>query len=134
MSLLSMAALNLDSTDADAFGTACNNVLIQYCQTFFQVDEGSTPTTVVYNQADVGSPPVGYDASFQPKISAPCSIVEYGSGGIVSNGADMAQFPLCHVAELPRTDVHAVQDARPVLPSSSPSEGRRSGRRSPRVA
>jgi len=61
---------------------------------FFQVDEGSTPTTVVYNQADVGSLPVGYDASFQPKIPAPCSIVEYGYGGIVSNGADMLQFLL----------------------------------------
>ena len=94
MSLVSMAALNLNSTDSDAFGTQYNNALIQYCQTFGVDAAGSTPTTIVYNQADTGTLPVGYDKTFQQKIAPPCSIVEYGSGGIVSCGADMLQFLL----------------------------------------
>jgi hypothetical protein len=94
MSLVSMAALNLDSTDTDAFGTAYNNALIQYCQMFGVDPTGSSPTTIVYNQVDTGSLPIGYDTSFQQKIAPPCSIVEYGSGGVVSTGADMLNFLL----------------------------------------
>lgn len=93
MSLVSMAALNLDSLDTEAFGTAFNNALIQYCQTF-GVDTGSTPTTQVYSQVDTGPLPVGYDSSYQEKNAPPCSIVEYGSGGVVSTGADMLKFLL----------------------------------------
>lgn len=93
MSLLSMAALNLDSTDTTGFGTAYNNALTRYCQTF-GVDTGSTPTTVVYDAMDTTTLPVGYDSSYQQKIGEPCSVVEYGSGGVVSTGADMLQFLL----------------------------------------
>ena len=90
-SLLSMAALGLDNTDTDAFGISYNNALIDYCQTF-GVDGGSTPTTLVYNQVDASTLPLGYDDDFKPSTAQPCSIVEYGSGGIVSNGNDMLQF------------------------------------------
>jgi beta-lactamase class C len=93
MSLVSMAALNLNSTDTAAFGSVYNNALIQYCKTF-GVDTGSTATTAVYDAMDTTTLPIGYDSSYQQKVAAPCSVVEYGSGGVVSNGADMLQFLL----------------------------------------
>ena len=93
MALLSMAALGIDSTDTEAFGTAYNDQLISYCQTTCGVDPvNSTPTTVVYDQIDAASLPAGYDHAYQQKTKPPCSIVKYGSGGIVSNGDDMLKF------------------------------------------
>lgn len=101
MSLVSMAALNLDSTDTADFTTSFNNALIQYCR-MFGVDTGSSPTTVVYNQMNDKLLPIGYDSSFGQKIGQPCNIPEYGSGGIVSNGSDMLQFLLyCMSANYP---------------------------------
>ncbi len=92
VSLLSMAALGLDNTDTNAFGNAYNTQLIKYCQTYVGTDKGSPPTTLVYNQADIGSLPIGYDSNFKQWTLPPCSIVEYGSGGIVSCGNDMLTF------------------------------------------
>jgi beta-lactamase class C len=91
MSLVAMAALNLDSTDTDAFVSAFNAKLIEYCRTF-GVDQGSSPSTMVYSEVDTNNLPVGYDKDFQSKVQPPCSMVEYGSGGIVSTGNDMLQF------------------------------------------
>ena len=56
----------------------------------------------MYSEVDTNNLPVGYDKDFQSKIRPPCSMVEYGSGGIVSTGNDMLQFLLyCMSASYP---------------------------------
>lgn len=92
MSLVSMAALKLDSLNTDDFAVAYNNALIQYCQTFGVDPSGSTPTTLVYNQFDTQTLPVGYDKDYAEKVGYPCPVLEYGSGGIVSTPSDMLLF------------------------------------------
>lgn len=94
MSLVAMAALQLDSLDTDAFATSFNNALIKYCQTYGVDPSGSTPTTLVYNQSDTQALPVGYNKDYVEKVGYPCPVLEYGSGGIVSTPSDMLAFLL----------------------------------------
>ena len=92
MSLVAMAALKLNSLDTDGFAAAYNTALVQYCQTFGVDPSGSTPTTLVYSACDTHALPVGYDSTWGAQTGAPCPIVEYGSGGIVSTPLDMLNF------------------------------------------
>jgi beta-lactamase class C len=94
MSLVAMAALNLDSLDTEAFATAYNNALIQYCQIYGVDPSGSTPTTVIYDPRHAQALPIGYDKDYAEKVRDPCPVPEYGSGGIVSTPSDMLQFLL----------------------------------------
>jgi hypothetical protein len=107
MSLASMAGLGVyPGMTNDEFAQAYNDQLINYCQTF-NVDTGNTPTTVVYNQIDTTTLPIGYDKSYSKDIAEPCFIPEYGSGGIVGNGSNMLQFLLqC----MPKNYPYTLQD------------------------
>lgn len=91
-SLAAMAAVKLDSLDDGDFETAYNNALIQYCRLFDVDQPGWTVTTLVYGQADAQTLPVGYNKSYQQAIAPPCTIPEYGAGGIVSTPSDMLRF------------------------------------------
>jgi beta-lactamase class C len=97
MSLLAMAAVELDNLDTAAFAASFNAALINYCQQF-GVDMGTTATTAVYGPAFADALPVGFDKNFGPTVKPPCSQVEYGSGGIVSNGSDMLKFLLYNMS------------------------------------
>ena len=94
MSLVSMAALQLDSLDTEAFATSFNNALIKYCRTYGVDPSGSTPTTLIYNQSDMQALPIGYNKDYVEKVGYPCPVLEYGSGGIVSTPSDMLAFLL----------------------------------------
>jgi hypothetical protein len=56
---------------------------------------------------------------------APCNEVEYGSGGIVSNGSDMLNFLLYNMSPKYPASLHKVQSGLPAVcnPSSSPQVG-----------
>lgn len=94
MSLVAMAALQLDSLDTAAFASALNNALILYCQAYGVDPPGTTPTTSVYNHANTQALPIGYNKSYAQATGDPCPVVEYGSGGIVSTPSDMLAFLL----------------------------------------
>lgn len=98
VALLSMAALKLDSTDTENFGKTYNAALIEYCQTFGVDPAGRSATTLVYNQMEVGTLPVGYDHSFNEKVAPPCNVAGYGAGGVVSCAADMLKFLLYNMS------------------------------------
>lgn len=94
MSVASIAALNLQHGTPDLeFSDELNGQLINYCKTF-GVDTNSL-TTMLYNQINPNGLPSGYtvkDGQYTLDLSDPCSIVEYGSGGVVSTGDDMMAF------------------------------------------
>jgi beta-lactamase class C len=98
-SLLSMAALRVDRTDTPTFVSQYDKRLRQFCSKF------GAPSTGVF-QPDIKTRlPVGYTrrlASLPAHSSyRPCNLPEFGSGGIVSNGADMLRYLLYNMGRLP---------------------------------
>jgi CubicO group peptidase (beta-lactamase class C family) len=88
--LLSMAAVKLGSTDTQEFVRTYNESLVKFCNGF------SATNTQVFRFDLKPRLPMGYTDSFAPLPSRrnyqPSHEAGYGSGGIVSNGADMMQF------------------------------------------
>jgi CubicO group peptidase (beta-lactamase class C family) len=98
-SLLSMAALKLDHTDMGQFARAYNNALVRFCNRF-----GAGGTRVF--RSDIKPRlPMGYSKTFSPLPASasyqPTSDAGCGSGGIVSNGADMMRYLLYNMGRLP---------------------------------
>ncbi|MPZ37457.1 MAG: serine hydrolase [Rhizobiales bacterium] len=98
-SLLSMAALRIDSTNTDAFVTQYDKRLKQFCAKF------DAPNTAVFHANMKPRLPVGYTRRFVAlparSLYRPCNLPGYGSGGIVSNGADMLRYLLYNMGRLP---------------------------------
>jgi beta-lactamase class C len=98
-SLLGMAALRLNSHDTQAFARAYNEKLVKFCGGFSATD------TQVFHADLKPRLPMGYTAKFVSLPSSrnyqPSREAGYGSGGIVSNGADMMQFLLYNMGRLP---------------------------------
>jgi CubicO group peptidase (beta-lactamase class C family) len=97
--LSSMAALKLDHTDMREFARAYNAALVRYCNGF-----GARQTEVF--QPDIKPRlPMGYNKAFTPLPASasyqPTSDAGCGSGGIVSNGADMMRYLLYNMGRLP---------------------------------
>jgi CubicO group peptidase (beta-lactamase class C family) len=98
-SLLGMATVKLASLDAEAYVDSYNAELAKFCRGF-----GATNTQVFHPRLKPHLP-TGYtrrfvslpaDSNYQPARDA-----GYGSGGIVSTGADMMQFLLYNMGRLP---------------------------------
>ena len=91
-SLLSMASLKIDSTDTDAFVAAYDRYLKQFCAGF------GASGTVVFHPGLKPRLPIGYTQRLAPLAAGndyqPSNAPGYGSGGIVSNGADMLRYLL----------------------------------------
>lgn len=97
--LLSMAALRIDNTDTEAFVDEYDKRLKQLCSKF------EAPNTAVF-RADLKSRlPIGYNRRLMPlpadSLYRPSHPPGYGSGGIVSNGADMLRYLLYNMGRLP---------------------------------
>ena len=99
-SLLSMASLGIDSTDTDAFVAAYGGHLKQFCAGF------GAPDTAVFRPNMKPRLPIGYTKSLTPLAGGndyqPSNAPGYGSGGIVSNGADMLRYLLYNMGRLPQ--------------------------------
>lgn len=98
-SLLSMASLRIDSLDTDAFVGEYNRRLGQFCSKF------GAPETAVF-QADMKPRlPIGYTRRLMALPAndpyRPSNPPGYGSGGIVSTGADMLRYLLYNMGCLP---------------------------------
>jgi beta-lactamase class C len=98
-SLLGMAAVGLDGTDTQAFVRAYDQSLVKYGRGF-----GATGTRVF--QPDLKPKlPKGFTKQFAVLAPAndysPTREAGSGSGGIVSNGADMMRFLLYSMGRLP---------------------------------
>lgn len=98
-SLLSMAMLRTDSTDTNAFVAQYDQRLKQFCSMF------GASSTGVFQPEVKPRLPVGHTRRLEalPARSSylPCSLPEFGSGGIVSNGADMLRYLLYNMGRLP---------------------------------
>jgi len=99
-SLLSMASLGIDSTDTDALVAAYDRRLKQFCSGF------GAPNTTVFRPGMKPRLPLGYTARLAPLAAGndyqPSNPPGYGSGGIVSNGADMLRYLLYNMGRLPQ--------------------------------
>jgi beta-lactamase class C len=97
--LLSMAALRIDNTNTDAFVAAYDKRLKQFCAGF------GAPSTSVFHAEMKPRLPIGYDRRLAPlpvgSPYRPSNPPGYGSGGIVSNGADMLRYLLYNMGRLP---------------------------------
>jgi CubicO group peptidase (beta-lactamase class C family) len=98
-SLLGMATVKLASLDADAYVDSYNAELGKFCRGF------SANNTQVFHPDLKPRLPMGYTRRFSslPPGSnyQPARDAGYGSGGIVSTGADMMQFLLYNMGRLP---------------------------------
>ena len=98
-SLLGMAAVRLNSHDTPAFARTYNEKLVRFCGGFSATD------TQVFHADVKPRLPMGYTAKFVALPASrnyqPSREAGYGSGGIVSNGADMMQFLLHNMGRLP---------------------------------
>ena len=98
-SLLGMAALRIDSTDTNAVVAQYNKRLKQFCSKF------AAPSTGVFQANMKTRLPIGYTRRLVPLPARssylPCSPPQFGSGGIVSNGADMLRYLLYNMGRLP---------------------------------
>lgn len=98
-SLLSMAALRLDSMDTDAYVAHYNKRLKQFCSKF------DAPNTEGFHPGMKPHLPIGYTRRLVPLPARsnyrPSEPTRYGSGGIVSNGADMMRYLLYSMGRLP---------------------------------
>ena len=98
-SLLAMAAVKLANTDTQAFARTYNDKLVQFCRGF------SATGTQVFRPEIKPRLPMGYTRTFAALPPShnyqPTREPGYGSGGIVSNGADMMQFLLYNMGRLP---------------------------------
>jgi beta-lactamase class C len=98
-SLLSMAALRIDGTDTSTFVAQYDKRLRQFCSKL------GAPSTGVFHPDIKTRLPVGYTRRLVslPAHSSylPCNLPEFGSGGIVSNGADMLRYLLYNMGRLP---------------------------------
>ncbi|WP_374991440.1 serine hydrolase domain-containing protein [Bradyrhizobium sp. LHD-71] len=97
--LLSMATVKLDSTDTQEFARTYNENLVKFCRGFSAIN------TQVFHPDFKPRLPMGYTRKFAPLSSRskyqPSREAGYGSGGIVSTGADMMQFLLYNMGLLP---------------------------------
>jgi beta-lactamase class C len=97
--LLSMASLRIDSMDTDAFVAEYDQRLKQFGSKF-----GASDTTVFRSDMKPRLP-IGYTRRLVPLPAAspyrPSNPPGYGSGGIVSNGADMLRYLLYNMGRLP---------------------------------
>jgi beta-lactamase class C len=98
-SLLGMAAVGLTSTDTQEYARTYNDRLMKYCRAF------SATSTQVFHPDLKPRLPKGHSkqfASLSPTSNyQPTREAGYGSGGIVSNGADMLRFLLYSMGRLP---------------------------------
>jgi beta-lactamase class C len=98
-SLLSMAALRTDSMNTEAFVAQYNKRLKQFCAKF------NAANTAVFYPDMKPRLPIGYTRRFvslPPRNPyRPCNPPGYGSGGIVSTGADMLRYLLYNMGRLP---------------------------------
>ncbi len=88
--LLLMAAINLDSLNDEDFLNKIQSSLSKYCQCF-----SGDATTYYEPMTNKDSLPFGYtlkDDAWTVHDHSPLNLVEYGYGGIVSNGDDMLKF------------------------------------------
>ena len=99
-SLLSMASLEIDSTDTDPFVSAYDRHLKQFCTGF------GAPDTTVFHSTMKPHLPIGYTARLAPLAVGddyqPSHPPGFGSGGIISNGADMLRYLLYNMGRLPQ--------------------------------
>ena len=97
--LLSMASLRLDSLDTQEFARMYNEKLARFCGGF------SATHTRVFHPGVKPHLPMGYRKNFAPLPPKsdyhPSHEAGYGSGGIVSNGADMMRYLLHNMGRLP---------------------------------
>ncbi len=97
--LLSMAAVRLNSDDTREFARTYNEHLVKFCGGFSATD------TQVFHVDLKSRLPMGYTEKFVSLPSSrnyqPSREAGYGSGGIISNGADMMQFLLYNMGRLP---------------------------------
>jgi len=97
--LLSMAAVRLASDDTQEFARTYNEKLARFCGGFSAAD------TQVFDVGLKPRLPMGHTEKFVALRSSrnyqPSREAGYGSGGIVSNGADMMQFLLYNMGRLP---------------------------------
>lgn len=98
-SLLGMAAVKLANLNGQDFADAYNAKLAQFCRGF------SATNTQVFRPGLKPHLPMGYTREFEPLPASnnyqPTREAGYGSGGIVSTGADMMQFLLYNMGRLP---------------------------------
>jgi beta-lactamase class C len=98
-SLLGMAAVKLSSPSGQEFADAYNAKLAQFCRGF------SATNTQVFRPSLKPRLPMGYTRQFEALRASnnyqPTREAGYGSGGIVSTGADMMQFLLYNMGRLP---------------------------------
>ena len=98
-SMLAMASVKLANTDTQAFARTYNEKLVQFCRGFAATD------TQVFRPDLKPRLPMGYTRTFAPLPPnhnyQPTRQPGYGSGGIVSNGADMMQFLLYNMGRRP---------------------------------
>jgi CubicO group peptidase (beta-lactamase class C family) len=98
-SLLGMAAVRLNSHDTQEFARTYNEKLVRFCRGFSATD------TQVFHADVKPRLPMGYTGKFVALPASrnyqPSREAGYGSGGIVSNGADMMQFLLYNMGRLP---------------------------------
>jgi CubicO group peptidase (beta-lactamase class C family) len=99
-SLLSMASLKIDSTDTEAFVAAYDRHLRQFCTGF------GASGTAVFHPGLKPRLPIGYTQRLASLAVGndyqPSNAPGYGSGGIVSNGADMLRYLLYNMGRLPQ--------------------------------
>jgi CubicO group peptidase (beta-lactamase class C family) len=99
-SLLSMASLEIDNTDTEAFVAAYDRHLRQFCAGF------GAPDTTVFRSGMKPHLPIGHTARLAPLAVGddyqPSNPPGFGSGGIVSNGADMLRYLLYNMGRLAR--------------------------------
>ena len=97
--LLSMASLRLNSLDTEAFVTEYDQRLKQFCSRFDASD------TSVFHPDMKPRLPIGYNRRLEPLPAGtpyrPSFPPGYGSGGIVSTGADMLRYLLYNMGRLP---------------------------------
>src|SRR5262249_3088956 len=97
--LLSMASQRLNSLDTEAFVTEYDQRLKQFCSRFNASD------TSVFHPDMKPRLPIGYNRRLEPLPARnpyrPSFPSGYGSGGIVSTGADMLRYPLYNMGRLP---------------------------------
>jgi CubicO group peptidase (beta-lactamase class C family) len=98
-SLLGMAAVKLASPNGQEFADSYNAKLAQFCRGF------SATNTQVFQPNLKPRLPMGYTRQFEALPASnnyqPVREGGYGSGGIVSTGADMMQFLLYNMGRLP---------------------------------
>src|SRR5262245_21500985 len=98
-SMLAMASVKLANTDTQAFAGTYNEKLAQFCRGFAATD------TQVFRADIKPRLPMGYARTFSALPPShnyqPTREPGYGSGGIVSTGADMMQFLLYNMGRRP---------------------------------